>query len=177
VSSKPKFLFLDLETTGLSPKTCCVLEIAATITDEKLEEIATFDRLLLPHDVEHISPEVREMHTKNNLWRDVFADGGKQWGVWEGFKDWLTAESKGEKLQLAGSSVHFDRSFLPPRIVELLSHRMLDLRTARSLLEIAGRGDLLPKPETTVAHRARADIDFDLRQAREFAHLLARVNP
>jgi oligoribonuclease len=171
----PKFLFLDLETSGLSPKTNFVLEIAAIVTDDTLEELSRFHALIVPRDLEDVSKEVREMHTKSGLWGDAIANGGSRFAKWDAFYEWLKEKCAGEKLYLAGSSVHFDRAFLPDRFLALLSHRMLDLRSARTFLEIAGMGSQLSKNDAEVQHRAMGDIEFDLKQAREFVALLKTV--
>lgn len=82
-------VWTDLETTGLDPKKCSVLEVACIVTDDKLEEVARFQRVIYYPDAEKLAhlrgdepedaiaalsdetgihPRVVVMHAKNGLW-------------------------------------------------------------------------------------------------------------
>lgn len=82
-------VWTDLETTGLDPKECCVLEVAAIVTDDALNEVARFERVVYypcaeklahlkgdePEEViatlaaeVKVHPRVVRMHAKNGLW-------------------------------------------------------------------------------------------------------------
>lgn len=82
-------VWTDLETTGLDPGTCEVLEVAAIVTTDQLIEVARFQRVVFnPQawmvlgadrcgrpDGQHITgssldPFVIDMHLKNGLWKD-----------------------------------------------------------------------------------------------------------
>jgi oligoribonuclease len=85
-------VWTDLETTGTDPETDVVLEVGAIVTDDELNEVARFHRvvywehaatvveLIAAHAGEipagiarHIGvdPFVVNMHDKNGLWKDV----------------------------------------------------------------------------------------------------------
>lgn len=87
-------VWLDLETTGLDPREQIILEVAAIVTDDQLNEVARYQRLVHYDQAAHfaaltgdetdeqlkelsdnhdIHPNVLRMHAKNGLWRDVAA--------------------------------------------------------------------------------------------------------
>lgn len=84
-------VWTDLETTGLDPDKCDTLEVAAIITDDKLNEVARFSSVIYWWGAESLSllevdspesefyaraasvnidPVVAKMHTKNGLWKE-----------------------------------------------------------------------------------------------------------
>ena len=80
-------VWTDIETTGLDRDTCALLEVAAIVTDDALNEVARFERTLYYQnacgitemcqlsdaDVGHhflIDKKVVEMRRKNGLWAD-----------------------------------------------------------------------------------------------------------
>lgn len=87
-------VWLDLETTGLDPERCDILELAAIITDDALNEVARMRQVIyspMAHAVLERNtkpagdnqlrfyigapvlpdPTVIEMHTVNGLWNEV----------------------------------------------------------------------------------------------------------
>jgi oligoribonuclease len=165
-----KYLFLDLETTGLDPARCSILECAAVVVDsglvvlEETEMGLHFD--LDQHDM--IDPVVVEMHTANELWSDceqIADDVDTLVCVLDGVID--RYEWDEGKPILAGSSIHFDRSFLQvhaPAIVTRLHYRMLDVSSLKMLRRDAGAPDM---PKGDEPHRALPDALYSLAQARQ----------
>jgi oligoribonuclease (3'-5' exoribonuclease) len=113
-----KFVWVDLETSGIKASKCSICEIAAILTDESWEEQSVFTRVV----------DLREgwweagamhMHMENGLLEDMKSDKAKSWAmVGSDFYKWLMShaelddEGKLKRFYLAGSSVHFDRRFL-----------------------------------------------------------------
>lgn len=68
-----KYLSIDIETTGLDPKKCDILQFAAVIDDLKnplpLEEIPRFEALLLQRDGYRGDPYALSMHS--NIFRQI----------------------------------------------------------------------------------------------------------
>ena len=193
-------VFVDLETTGLDPHKHAVLEVAALITDDKLEEIARFQSVVgRPVDASgapvafHTADEfVRNMHTVNGLWDDIRqAFSAAKYADLDEVDRSLAAlirlhavrvvtDEKGrksvERPQLAGSTISFDRAFMKvhlPRAEAELHYRNLDVS---SLNELARR--FMPdvykaRPNNpNVAHRALEDALESLRVARYYARAL-----
>jgi oligoribonuclease len=169
MSGVAKYLWIDLETTGLDPHVCKILECAAIVTDAELNEIGQPYTYVLGHapsDREDASELVQRMHTENGLWDesereddfDVFAlDDELRLVIHE--HEWAD-----EKPILAGATVHFDRAFLAAqtRVVEYLHYRQLDVRSLTlAHLDVTGT-----KFASAGKHRALADIRESIEQAR-----------
>ncbi len=156
---RPKYLFLDLETTGLDPTRDVVLEYAAVPLDADLEranatayEIQRFSKF----GWGPISSVVVDMHTRNGLW--AACESAEPVMFWSKLAVLIESHDWAEgKPILAGSSIHFDRSFLPPQIVARLHHRMLDVSSIKMLCQdMAPDGTAWPKGEPK--HRATSDV-------------------
>lgn len=164
-----KYLFLDLETTGLDPEDHAILECAAVAVDSNLVALDQFS-MVLHFDVsfrDAIEPVVLDMHDVNGLWSECrrSADGWPELltAIFDMIARFLWDE--GEPI-LAGSSIHFDRSFLRehlPSVVASLHHRMLDVSSLKMLRKDAGAPDM---PKGDEPHRALPDALYSLEQAR-----------
>ena len=156
-------VFLDLETTGLKPETCYVLEVAAIITDDNLVEVARKQFLIRPNFGLHMMDEfVRDMHTKNGLLDELRCLPPASWAtntnpdpydileVDARLSSWirehavkLGKDEQGkvtlDRPQLAGNTISFDRAFLKehlPASHAEMHYRNLDVS---SLNEMARR--------------------------------------
>lgn len=175
--------WIDLETTGLDPKTGSILEVAVILTDDNLEpQHEPLQAVLQPTRAgwAETGEFVRAMHAKNGLWREIYgADEPRGTptvlaglatvsDVEMVFCDALRRMAaslafKLEKTPLAGSSVHFDRAWIGehmPRLEALFSHRNVDVST---LNELANRWStntwaMRPGVGAEVKHRAVDDL-------------------
>jgi oligoribonuclease len=163
-----RFVWCDLEMTGLDPKTCVILEIGVVITGPDLVPIAEIEHAIWQpeEDLARMEPFVRDMHTKNGLLervkasrvslreaeRNVFALVQKHVGFREGI--------------LAGNSIHVDRRFLlayMPLLEEYLHYRQLDV----SSLKVLSRAWYPNGPDfkkDTKDHTAIADLRASLEE-------------
>ena len=169
------WIVLDLETEGLDPNKCNILEVAAIAVDPVTLEADpnhVFEMLVQNSINGQIDPYVLNMHAENGLWRDLAAipkhyDNSPRF-VDTALSGWLRAFKKeGQTLHLAGNSVHFDFSFLRvhlPQSARLFSHRIVDVSSLRE----AGRAWGVPAPEGPTAHRAMADARSSLDQLRYY---------
>jgi len=161
-----KLLWLDLETTGLDPRACSILEIVVMQADFATPfEAEPRYHAIFRHDGTGLSTFIRDMHTKNGLLAECEAS-------------WLCVEEADEALSvlllqpessvLAGSSIHFDLGFLRehmPKFAKLLSHRLYDVSAIKLFCESLG----MPKLPKAEAHRAQADVLESIDHAQRCA--------
>lgn len=170
-----KYLWIDLETTGLDPEAEAILECAAIVTDADLVEIGDPLCLVLHVDEDarfDADAYVQNMHDASGLWLDCYASSKNA----NDLDDALTAlinryEWAAGKPILAGSSVHFDRGFLASWlwVDALLHHRHLDVSSLKLAQEDACG---IPFAKSGQGHRALADVRESLELARSiFARL------
>lgn len=155
-----KLLWVDLEMTGLEPKTDRILEVAAIVTDWNFTEIASFETVI------HQPPKVLEgmddwntsQHKASGLTEKVRASEVSESDAEDMLLEIVSDIFKGdEKVILAGNSIHQDRRFIRkywPRLDEKLHYRMLDVSAWKVVFEGKYRKKFA-KPEE---HRALEDI-------------------
>lgn len=156
-----KFFFVDLETTGLDSRECKILEVAAIVTDNKLNILEEYSTPIKTKkkDLSTMDDWCRTTHTQSRLLEDI-----KDAGV-----DLEEAERTLQRLKrkhfpvnkpsIAGSSVHFDKRFIDDHMKAFskeLSHRIIDVSTFMGALDTYYGFKLPLQPEP--AHRALADI-------------------
>lgn len=158
-------LWCDLETTGLDPAKHKIVEAAfATAPIERPWELTfIYDKVIrLGHfasDWAHVSSEVYEMHAASGLMEAVKAAELRVADAEEELLELVPEfEAQDSKWILAGSTIHFDKSFLAkhmPNLFERLSYRLYDVR----VMQLFARGMGMPAIRKKGAHRARADIE------------------
>jgi oligoribonuclease len=170
------FCFLDVETTGLDPERCALLEVACALTNEDLVPFASFEQLI-PVPLEMLHPThfcwdhaAYQMHRASGLLDELIElSRGHREG--ETLYEFLSDHVGSRKANLAGNSVHFDRSFLTrvaPEILSFFTHRHLDVSSLRLAAEALG----LPRYDGAIAHRAMPDVLSSIAQARYYLNLL-----
>lgn len=182
--------FTDLETTGLVAHDCAVLEVGCVVTDDALNEVARFARVVYNHQAPYlrmidptddgqveaahkvtgIEPVVIKMHAATGLWAECVGNSSTIDVVDEEFTAFLEEHARG--AQLAGNTISFDRAFLQvhcPFAHKVLHYRNFDCSTlnefARRFYPQVYEGR--PKLEK-VAHRSLADVHDSIGLARYY---------
>lgn len=167
-------LWVDIETTGLNPVTNAVLEVGWGITYEHLEWLVEPKSRLVTHhvsvaDLRGTAAEVvQEMHDQSTLWHDMeISDSLRLEDIEdEILKDIQSVDD--HVIYLAGASVHFDRSFLEPKMPRLFKkvhHRHYDVSTLKMFFESLGVLELHP---SIPVHRAAQDIRDEVTSAGNY---------
>lgn len=172
-------LWLDFETSGLSPETCSILECAAFL-DVKGHRSPLFNNIIKPSDSAapvKWDPFALEMHKKSGLYERFCneAPGALEVFILEQHLVSTVDLFPPKSVMLAGNSVHFDRAFIRrflPRLDERLHHRHMDVSCISSFLE---KEFGIPREVAgEKAHRAKADIEFSMGQYDRFKSLLKK---
>ncbi len=172
-----KVVWFDAETTGLDPHEGGILEVAVVVTDlEHLLEPTgpSLSCVLRLEPAWPMSPFVRDMHTKNGLLGESRESQLMALDVELALLALVPdVPDKNERPILAGSSVHFDRSFLGvwmPTLAARLSHRAIDTRSIQLFCQSLGM-PAIPKQEK---HRAMPDVLEAIDCARKCAAWVVR---
>ncbi len=131
---------MDLEMTGLDPKTNVIVEIATLITDDNLEIVAEGPELVIHATDEELAlmdAVVVKMHTKSGLLPAIKAstisleEANAQTLAF--LKEHIPKE---RTVPLCGNSIGMDRRFLAeymPEIENHLHYRSVDVSTIKEL--------------------------------------------
>lgn len=132
-------VWIDLEMTGLDPKTCGIVQLAMILTDRMLTELAPPLELTIwqPEEVlARMSPFVRQMHEESGLLPQIrkseldLEDAERQ------VLEILAPIAAYRTACLAGNSVWQDRRFLTefmPAFDNYLHYRLIDVSTLKEL--------------------------------------------
>ena len=165
-----KWLWADLETSGVNAQTCRPLEIALVVTDEYLEEEEVFYApIKTPQGcLDGMDDWCKKTHGQSGLIRDL------QEGVTfdledvdRDAKEFVTRLFAGQRhINLAGSSVHFDYGFMGvhfPQLFSILDHHLMDVSVFTLMSQVYRRDWIYRENQGAVAHRALDDVRYSMR--------------
>jgi oligoribonuclease len=171
--SADRFVWIDLEMTGLDPARCHILEIATLVTDDDLNLVAEGPSLVL-HATE------QELTSLSDWSRDTFGRSG----LLDRVRTSAISRAEGEALTLAflrdhvlpgtaplcGNSVWNDRMFLVhemPALHDFLHYRNVDVSSFKEVLRRWLPARFSPPPKQN-KHEAMADIHESLEELRYY---------
>lgn len=171
-----KYLFLDLETTGLDPNGCVILEVAVAVTDEKFNILDTYEGPVRASegDLNKMDEWCTNTHTKSGLLALVKEHGVRVSLIEQDLIEFTKEHFNGQKIILAGNSIHFDRSFLKvhmPEFEKRLHYRMIDVSSFGIVVEDYF-GMRLKK---TNAHRAMPDVLESIDEIKDYVEYFRGV--
>ncbi|OYX41006.1 oligoribonuclease [Candidatus Saccharibacteria bacterium 32-49-12] len=167
-----KLLWIDLEMTGLDPVDDRILEVAVIATDWEFTEIARYEA------VKKVGPSLMKKRMVGEFWDKYASVRDALMAQNETGKNGRTVENEllafidehfeaGERVLLAGNSIHQDRKFIEnewPRLNARLHYRMLDVSAWKVVFEGKYRKKFA-KPE---AHRAIEDIRGSIEEIKYY---------
>lgn len=162
-------VWIDIETTGLEPYGNVMLELGLVATDNDLDLVDSFHAVIAYRDdIAYEEEFIRNMHTASGLWDECIASTYALREAEADACDWM-ARVGGKASPMAGSTPHFDRSFLKvhmPRLEDQFHYRNADVSSMR---EFARRWfPEMIEPTPIGAHRALSDISDTLVLARYY---------
>lgn len=178
-----KFLFLDIETTGLKPDDHTILELGGIMADAEFHELGRFQVTIRPDQpLNEWDPWCVEQHVKSGLLLEASRHGIDMSMALYKFDEWARKLGADKETLLAGSSIHFDINFIENvegGFLEWceanLSHRRLDMSVFRALDKATGR-DLLPKNADEMPHTVIGDLEYDVAQARKLRSMWMNIS-
>ena len=161
--NKTNLVWMDMEMSGLDPKTCVVLEIATLVTDKDLNLIAQ-GPVLAVHQPDSILEGMddwnKEHHSKSGLVeavkksRTILEEAEKQ------TLEFIAAHCAPKTSPLCGNTIYQDRRFLleyMPQLEEYLHYRLIDVSTIKELVK-RWYGPEFQSPVKKQTHKALDDI-------------------
>ncbi len=173
-----RFVWVDLEMTGLDPDRCAIIELGLIITGPDLVPIARLERAIWqPAEVlERMDPFVRQMHTRNGLLERVRASGSSNADVEREALTLITQHCGFREGVLAGNSIHQDRRFLyrhMPQLEGFLHYRQVDVSSLKVLAKTWYGPDAEFKKDNK-NHTALDDIEASLDELRHYRATILR---
>jgi oligoribonuclease len=164
--SEQRFVWCDLEMTGLDPEKCAIIEMGVIITGPDLKPIATYERAVWqPEDVlQRMEPFVLQMHTKNGLLERVRKSEFSLRTVEKEVSALVLQHMDHGEGILAGNSIHTDRAFISkhmPGFDRVLHYRMVDVSSVK-IITRAWFPNAPGRSKVDAAHTVLADIQASI---------------
>ncbi len=156
-------LWLDLEMTGLSPDTDCIIELAIVVTDADLNTVAE-GPVLVVHQPDEVMAAMdswnRGTHGKSGLIDRVKASRLNEAEVEAQILEFVKQHVPARTSPMCGNSICQDRRFMArcmPQLEAFFHYRNLDVSTLKELAK-RWRPGLAEAFKKSNKHEALADI-------------------
>jgi oligoribonuclease len=173
-----KFVWLDLETTGLNESNCQILEVACIVTNDCFNILDKYETIVQPGDTSY-EPGVVAMHQRSGLFQKIASGQGK--GLATAESELLSVikrhEPRRRRSYLAGNNVHFDKRFMAkymPSIPHHLCSRHLDVSSV-GLAMRARFGKENAEYKARRPHRAMDDLMRSLDEMQFYLDRFVRM--
>lgn len=160
--TETRFVWCDLEMTGLEVSANAIIELGIVITGPDLKPIAEYEAAVWqPDDVlARMEPFVKDMHTRNGLLERVRkSDLSLRTVEKEATRLVLQHTEYGEGI-LAGNSIHTDRGFITrymPGLDRALHYRMVDVSSLK-LITRAWYPNAAGRSKVDATHTVLSDL-------------------
>jgi oligoribonuclease len=176
--SDTHLIWIDMEMSGLNPDSDRILEVAAVVTDARLEIVAEGPVLVL-RQPERVLAGMdswnTSTHTRSGLTAKVRDSLLDEEGASDQMIEFVARHVPRGKSPMCGNSICQDRRFMArwmPRFEAFFHYRNLDVSTLKELAR-RWRPEIARSFEKKSKHEALADIYESIDELRHYrAHLL-----
>jgi len=179
--SDTNLVWMDLEMSGLDPKTCVILEIATLITDKDLNLVAQGPSLVV-HQPQSVLDAMDDWNKKHH------GDSGLSQAVQDSTVtlaeaeqrtlDFIAQHCKPKTSPLCGNTIYQDRRFLieyMPKLEGFLHYRLVDVSTIKELVK-RWYGPAFQAPQKKQRHKALDDILETVEELKFYRKTVFRDN-
>lgn len=134
-------VWMDLEMTGLDPKTCVIIEIASIVTDKELNLIAQGPSLVIQQPqvvLDAMDDWNKKHHGESGLIQAVQNSTITLIEAERQTLDFISQYAKPKSSPLCGNTIYQDRRFLieyMPLLESYLHYRLVDVSTIKELVK------------------------------------------
>jgi oligoribonuclease len=174
MSDNARFVWIDLEMTGLFPETDQILEIACIITDGNLNILEEGQSLVIhqPESVlEGMIDRVRQLHQPSGLIDAVRTSTIELEEAEQETLEMIQRNCERHRAILAGNSVWQDAAFMRiymPRIMKYLHYRIVDVSSIKEVIKNWYPNDPHLLFEKKSNHRALGDIQESIAELKHY---------
>lgn len=174
-----RFVWIDLEMTGLNPDVDQILEIAVVVTGPDLRPLGELTRVIRQPEetLERMSKVVQRMHTKNRLIEEVLSSNVSLREAERAAMALVVEYCLPGQAFLCGNGVHYDARFLTrymPRLEQYLHYRQVDVSTIKVLVQTWSPHLVYDKQPSN--HRATPDIHASIEELRFYCEKVFRTD-
>ena len=164
-----KMLWIDMEMTGLDVEKEVIIEVAAIVTDLKLETLDTYHSVVKQHQeyIDRMDDWNKTHHGKSGL-TDLIPRGKDPSVVEDDLLAIVEKNFHGDRAVLAGNSIYQDRLFINKyftRLNEKLHYRMLDVTAFKLIFNYLYQISYTKKASK---HRAVDDITESINELKKY---------
>ncbi len=173
-TKKDCLIWVDLEMTGLDPKKCVILEIAAIVTDNQLNVVAESPVIAIRHSdkvLDGMEPWSRYHHKKSGLTAECRASRVRLKKAEQIILDFVKDHCGPRTAPLCGNTIWQDRRFLikyMPKLESYLHYRVVDVSSIKELVQRWYPADYKMPREKKQTHRVLADIRESIEELRHY---------
>lgn len=174
-SQKKNYLvWLDLEMTGLDPKTCTVLEIGVMITNNELEVVAEGPALAIHHSkkiLDNMESWSKHHHKSSGLTDSCHKSKVSLRAAEKLVLDFVKIYCKEKTAPLCGNTIWQDRRFLVkymPKLEAYLHYRTIDVSSVKELVQRWYPKDHKMPRLKKQTHRVKDDILESIDELRYY---------
>ncbi|MBD8525308.1 oligoribonuclease [Pseudomarimonas arenosa] len=175
-----RWVWIDLEMTGLDPDKDTILEIACLVTDADLQVLAEGPELAIQTSLQRLEGMDdwnRNQHSKSGLWQRALESLVTLAEAEQQTLDFLAQWVAPGVSPLCGNTIYQDRRFLNrwmPRLDDYFHYRLLDVSTLK-LLAKQWAPEVASGMVKQSAHTALADIRESVEELRYYRKFMGQL--